>query len=427
VTAVCGGGPSETRPGIVGTAFNTAAGVTAFLSSFLPLPLAIAIGAIAAVETFDVGEFCATDPPADPGLTAQDMVDLLNPSALDTWLPAQAKVRTWWRHVYWWQVCQCSAVPTPAPPAFSNPGNQAQNASLPSGSVAPCYESTAPWITTGATSGRTTFDITSVWIPQTTDTIAVSVPFPAGAVAATAFRIPYGVTAMQWITQNHGATSQAGSNAVNVSLEFFTAAGASAGGAQFLTSQAVQIGPLTPNEPVPSTAAYIAIVGENESTPQLAGLQLSWSVDLQFICGGIGVQSPCCPPDPALELKVNQLLQLVIDLAGRSATAPPISWHDGVSHSALGGSGSFLIDPTAIGIRFNVTTPPSGVTVDPGNPDFYWDMGFWAPYALGSPLRGGRIVFLSQSVELPEFSDQVGYTLKNGTIMSATELLPTTS
>lgn len=425
MTALCNGGASQARPGIVGTAFNTAANITSFLSTFLPMPLAIAIGAVAAVETFDVALYCATDPPADPGLTAQDMVDFLNPGALDTFLPAQAKIRTWWRHIYWWQVCQCTSVPTPPMPTPSNPGDQSSGGGLPSGGVGHCYETTAGWTTTGISSGSQNLDLTSVWIPKGLTSKVINFPNATPPFSVTAQEIPANVTEINFTTHNRGAHCPSPEAVATADIQWYDVNGNAVGGGQFLHCQDVQIGPLTGNTTLPSTAKYVAINFHQDFDLSLAGHQLSFEVDLWFNCADGGLQTPCCPPDPSLELKINQLYQLVLGLGSSSAPVVPIGWHDGTRHSSLRGSGSFLIAASAIGVRFEVTTPPTGVNVDPGNPDFYWDMGFWSPFVLGSPLRGARLVFLNQSFALPEFTDQVGYTLKHGTVVDAIELLPT--
>lgn len=425
MTAVCGGGPSGVRPGVVGQAFNTASGIASFLSEIMDARLATAIGAIAALETFDVANYCTIDPPADPGLTALDMVALLNPSDLNNYLPAVSKVRVWWRHLYWWQVCQCTTVATPAPPAPSNPGPQSNNQGLPSGGLGSCYENTTPYAATGVSSGRTVADLTSLYLPISADRLARTVDFGSGPIPVNATRIPPEVTAVVVRSQNLGQTTPAPINAHNGSLAFWQLDGTAFGGIQMLTSQATAAGTDLRGQPVPAGGGYFGVAAENRFDTSGAGKLYSWTVDVRFICGNGTLETPCCPPDPALELKINQVLQLLLNIQNPAVNQPPISWHDGTRHSTLRGSGSFTIAPSAIGMRFEVTTPPTGTKVDPGNPDFYFDMGFWSPYALTSPMRGGRIVFLRQSVELPEFTDQIGYTLKNGTVMDAVELLPT--
>lgn len=425
MTAVCGGGPSQARPGLIGNAFSTASGITAFLSGFLPLPVAIAIGAVAAVETFDVAQFCTIDPPADPGLTAQDMVDFMNPSALNTYLPALQKVRTWWRHVYWWQVCECSTVPTPTMPAPSNPGNQSQNPGLPSGSTQNCYETKAGYLATGVSSGTTVADLTAAFLPSSADTISVSLNLEGHTIPMRAVRIPSGVSAVFAQSQNGGAASPAGVNAHDGSIHAWGATGNDLGSlAQIFNSQNALVGTAAQGAPLPTGAQYISLGVFNTADVSVSGKEMSWSSDIRYICG-TQLATPCCPPDPALEFKLNQLFQLVLNLQGQAAASPPTGWTDGIRHSGLEKAGSFHLAPGAIGVRFETSSIPPGFQVSPGDPNFYWDLGFITPFALGSPMRGWRLLYNPHSFHLPDFTDQIGYTLASGVVSAAVELLPT--
>jgi hypothetical protein len=120
---------------------------------------------------------------------------------------------------------------------------------------------------------------------------------------------------------------------------------------------------------------------------------------------------------------LQQLLELVRNL--HNGTAGPISWHDGVRHTGLSGAGSFVLSGAAIGIRVDMTTLPVGQPPLQGDPTFFWNAGFVTPIALDSPLRGQRLVFEHESMTLPNFTDSIGYTLLNGTVVDITELLPT--
>lgn len=258
-------------------------------------------------------------------------------------------------------------------------------------------------------------DVTQQFLP-TTQTVTVT--SSVGGGPGVAQLLPSGINGL---SQSFDGGAQTGGTTSPVQLEFYTASGTSLGlhGGFNLGQSNPNLQPIT----IPSGAASWAAFYHNPNAN--AGL-FTWR--LQFFCSAGGptvIDVPCCPPDPTLEIKLNQILQLILNLTTGSSTPPPSGWHDGNAHTNLRGAGSFFIDPTAIGIRWDVTMPPAGTQVDPGNPDFYWDMGFWTPYAIGSPLRGGRLVYLHQSVELPEFTDQLGYTLKHGTVLNATELLPT--
>jgi hypothetical protein len=148
------------------------------------------------------------------------------------------------------------------------------------------------------------------------------------------------------------------------------------------------------------------------------------TIHLSAYCGA-GAQSapvtPCCPPDPMLEQYLRLIVQL---LQGIHVTQPSTAWTDGAVHSGLSGSGSFAFAGKPTGIRFNVTTPPSAPVIIPGNPNFYWNMGFVTPIGNATPLRGWRLVYLAESFILPVYADSCGYTLLHGTLANATELLP---
>lgn len=427
MTALCGGGPSDSRPGFNGGVYLGAQGIGLLLRTLVPEPVADAIAAIVSADALDLTTFCKTDPPPMPTPGPEDFVALLNPGDFVEYDRVRKLFIQWWEHIYWYQACQCTTVATPPLGPVSQPGPGGQNNALPSGGSGFCYETTAPYSATGVTSGHTTADLTAQLLPVTSDAINTSFPDQGFTVPVRAVRIPAGVTAVIARTVNGGATSPVGNNAHDGALAFFTSAGVNNGGQQIFSSQPGTIGSNLNGFPVPANATYFAVGVVNIADVSVAGKQMSWSVDIRFICPDSQLQSPCCPPDPQLELKIDQMFQLLVNLNRTTAVPPVTGWHDGTRHSGLRGAGSFLIDAQAVAIRWEATTPPQGVRVDPGNPDFYWDMGFWSPYVLTSPLRGGRLVFIKQTVQLPELTDQVGYTLRHDTVMDAIELLPTSS
>lgn len=377
------------------------------------------ISALLAGTAFNLSQVCAQPAPDFPTLTAEDWFNALSPVHTGDFALSVQRFEQWVLAYMWPSWCICSdggppgaSAPTTIPPPSQNPG-------LPDGSgAAPCWDQTSTIVAAAnAPSGTPVQLLTSTLLPVTT-TVPVTSQITGGPT--TAQSLPVGTANVHYA---FSAPLVGLPISADLSIEWFNATGGSLGQHPNvgLDGQSAQLTPVT----VPSGAASWAAWTSNPNTRPLT-ITFQW----QFTCGSSGpnvLDVPCCPPDPALEMKLNQVLQLLLTLNTGGSTAPPISWHDGVRHSALRGAGSFLIDTHAIGIRFEVTTPPQGVKVDPGNPDFYWDMGFWTPYALSSPLRGGRLVFLRQSVELPEFTDQIGYTLKHGTVMDAIELLPTTS
>lgn len=416
---LCRGSGSSLRPAYGTIITVSAASLEAALTKILPKETRVAFSAILAGATYNLLNLCSSPAPDFPTLTTEDWFNALSPVHTADYSLSVSRFSQWVLAYMWPTWCQCNDRAPPAAPVPIIPPPANQDTGLPDGSAqTPCWD-----VTVGTTLGGTATppgftDLTTTYLP-TTQPLTVT-PFVAGS-PTTAQLIPAGATNLKFA---FSAAAQAGVVAgTSISGEFFNASGAHVG---FLNG----VGCLNCSQPltaltIPSGATAWTLYGENDgSVPYSATLQY------QFFCSGTGptqLEVPCCPPDPTLEIKLNQILSIVLNLTTGGGVVPPVSWHDGARHTALRGAGSFLISGAAIGMRFEVTTPPTGTKIDPGNPDFYWDMGFWSPYALGSPLRGGRLVFLNQSVELPEFSDQIGFTLRHGTVMNAIELLPTTT
>jgi hypothetical protein len=188
--------------------------------------------------------------------------------------------------------------------------------------------------------------------------------------------------------------------------------------------QGAPIGPFTPDIPLPPNTAYVSAILEIGYDTETAGRLMSWTISLQANCPGAGLESPCCPPDPSVDLRLNQILTIVANLTISSGTSPFTSWRDGIRHSSLRDSGRFQLADGVVGVRAEVTTLPPGLQVDPGDPTFYWNMGFVTPLALDVPLRGQRLVFNPESFALPQVADGVAYDLRSGGVMDLVELLP---
>lgn len=426
MTALCGGGPSESRPGFNGGVYLGAQGIGLLLRTFVPEPIADAIAAIVSADALDLTTFCTTDPPSMPTPGPLDFVALLNPSDFVEYDRVRKLAIQWWESIYWHQACQCSLVATPPLPPVTQWPDGGQNSGLPSGGTGNCFETTAGYVATGASSGVIQTDITAAFLPQSSDTISVTLDFGFGAFPIRAVRIPTGVTALVAHSHNRGATSPTAVNAHDGSIHAWSAAGADMGGlAQIFTSQDADAGTDARGTPITASMQYIGIGVVNRFDTSVAGKVMSWQNDIQYLCGA-GLETPCCPPDPKLEFKIDQLTQLVLNLNQQAPAGVVGGWTDGVRHTGLEKAGSFHIAAAAIGVRWEFATIPAFIQVSPGNPNFYWDLGFWSGYANGSPLRGSRLVFNPESFHLPEFTDQIGYTLADGVIANAVELIPTT-
>jgi hypothetical protein len=182
----------------------------------------------------------------------------------------------------------------------------------------------------------------------------------------------------------------------------------------------------------PATAKFYVYQAQGEMGSGCGAPTLPLTASATYYCGGAspGQLTSCCPPDETTTTLIQNILnitQSTYDLVLNLGGGGPTGWTDGVRHSSLSGSGTFMLSGDAIGVRVEMTTLPSGGQVNAGSPTFYWDAGFITPYAAESPFRGQRLVFQDQVFPLPSFTDQIGYTLLHGTVVNVVELLPLTA
>lgn len=124
---------------------------------------------------------------------------------------------------------------------------------------------------------------------------------------------------------------------------------------------------------------------------------------------------------------VYEIQQWVLNLTINQNTSLSSShrqWRDGVRHSNLREAGRLTFTAAPIGVRVEVTLGPEPPQLLGGDPPFYWNMGFITPLSDDVPLRGWRLVFGTQSFELPGVADGVSWTLLDGTEIDLVELLP---
>lgn len=420
MVAVCGGGTSGVRPGFEDRQTLTSAAISVALTAAGLPELAAVLAGVIRVSNFFLPTFCSGDPPADPGLTADDVANALNFQDIAVSAPAVQKVTQWFLSHYWYTACQCTSVATPAPPPLSAPTGYGKDGGLTTAQNVRCYETTAPYSNTGRASGRAPLDLTSIWVPATTDTKNVTINFPGGAVPSVARRIPAGVTAINFTTKNSGVASPSGVNATDVSALFWDASGNHVDSQQFLTTQNVQIGPITGNISLGPSSLYLSLAGEQTFNAQVANQVSSWDVDLWFVCGGSGLQQPCCPPDPIVNTKLDQLFGMVEQLLSLQGLAGP--YQETVHHNNLSGEGVVTINPASSAIRVDVTSDLSNWPRHPQTPNYYLSLGFITPFAVGTPLRGQRLIYNKQIFQWPSYTDQIAYTFEPGVVANLVEL-----
>jgi hypothetical protein len=427
VVTPCAGGQAQPAPGVNRNVVIGAAAAEAILD-VISEGAAVALAPIIAGVTYDLTQVCAEDPPADPGLTAQDVIDATNFVDPTVSIPAIEKAREWFLHYYWYTVCKCVSGATPDAPTPSNPGNTTSlNPGLPGGPAQECSD-------------------LAVTIPAqvTIDNGTVTTPFydaqgmfPSGAAVSlpsfdTRFSswpgraIPPGTTSYTVTITGQGPNWPFQSVWLRIALWDTNHTSLISSG---VSTYAVTPGvPVTVTHTVPATAVYWSTVLTTIVSSGVAGLpQVNADIEFQTHCAGGAIQAqPCCPPDPSIDARFAQVLGLLnsiwTQVQGSADSLKP-----GATHANLSGAGSILLQAECAAIQVNVHSPLPPLEVNPGSPDYYFSMGFITSYAIGSPLKGWRLVYTQQIFPVQTYADQIGYTLPAGVTIDIIEQLPATA
>jgi hypothetical protein len=235
-----------------------------------------------------------------------------------------------------------------------------------------------------------------------------------------AYPIPAGVTDVQLTF-----TAQQNPAHGSVVMYAWTAAGAPVGGESigYLSFNGANGGPIVGTRASLPTAKYWSIHGGN-GFPNQVSVE-AFDIDFQFFCGG-GASAPitpCCPPDPALQSQLSQILNLLNSIYSGMAP-PPRSYAESTVHAGLTGGGTIAIQPACVAVKVTITTDNPALPSRAGSPLYLFDRGFIVPIAAEGPIRGQtRLVYNPQLYVLPPLTDHVGYQFGTGVTGSITELL----
>lgn len=343
--------------------------------------------------------YCATDPPDDPQLTGDELTAALSDPTTASAAVTVGRVRQLLEHFAWYAFCECIVGTTPPPPS---PVPEPVGAPA----INPAGQTHSPF---AAPCSTRSYD--DSWADKDSYADGIN-QFPG--LSPTGIQVDFSNTVH---SGNH-----AGSTLTWTAHSDFNALGTPTASHVITWPTVGEIPSFFMALPPGTVQTNYVWVGHGELTGSV-NAHVVESLYCQGNRPGQPSTQQCCPPDPAIMGALQQLLALVGNL--HNGTAGPISWHDGVAHRGLSGAGSFVLSGPAIGIRVVMTTLPTHTPVNPGVPTFYWDAGFITPIALDSPLRGQRLVFETESMTLPQFTDSVGYTLLHGTVVDIIELLPT--
>lgn len=431
MTAVCGGGTSEAKPGFNQTVIVTGAIVEGSLVISGLEAIAALISPFLAGTVYDLTTFCNVDPPADPGLTTQDLLDLTNWRDPSRSIPALGKLRTWFESWYWYDVCRCTSTPQPTAPTPSNPGNVVStNPGLPVSS-SPCWNVTRQFVTVASPNNTTTenADLSTLMLPNLAPSLPNGTFSPGTPLAVTLYTIPTGARDITFTISSVPDITNS-STFAEAFLYFFDSTGlllhvANSQISETLLEPQLITGGTHPNTAhwpgsVPTNAVYWAVQFSSQNT-----VSTTITLTLQFSCAaGASLDTqPCCPPDPSIDTRLQQIYGLLQSIY-QGLPTPVHSYADGTAHAGLSGNGTVTLVGAPLAIRVNITTDSPALGLGAGNPTYLFDRGFIVPVVNNAPIRGeSRLVYNPQMFPLPALTEQIGYSLHPGIVATVTELV----
>jgi hypothetical protein len=210
-------------------------------------------------------------------------------------------------------------------------------------------------------------------------------------------------------------------SASNLRFDFADASGALVGGFASLGSAAPTYDQTINIIPVPAGATAWHLELQQFAFSPDAGKPFSSTATLQYDCAGLNSPTtPCCPPDPNLDIRLTQITQLLYELLSKSGSQG--AYVDGPAHTGLSGQGTISISPSSRAIRLDVTSDLGSWPHNVQTPTYFFSLGFVTPYAVGTPLKGTRLIYNHQTFSWPTYTDTIGYTFSPGITANLVEL-----
>lgn len=426
MTLVCGGGTSQPKAGLQNAVTLDATGIESGLILFGFPEVAAALALVMGTFTFYLPNLCSTDPPADPNLTQQDILDALNFLDVAVSVPAIDRIRQWFEHRYWYQVCEC-ATGTTTVPAPSNPGGLGTNTGIPSTPNEACFTNEYTQISPPPVSGSVSTDLTGKLLPILTPSVSRTgaiggnvVTLPAWPLDASISRIHFDATVLgvdpgytpignalhvNWITWDSAGTQ----------LDDLTLVEVGSGGPEWSTTA-----PKGTTGLWTSTATHFAVWANINHIAGTTITESAW-IKATGTCAGGPLAAACCPPDPSITSKLDQLYGLVLSVY-KAIPVPLTSLSEGAVHATLSGSGSFSLASASLAVKIDLTTIPGYLGRELGDPLYYFEAGFVTAAGAEGPYASERVTFAQQVMWLPTLSATLHYSLAPGVVASVTEL-----
>lgn len=415
MTALCGGGASEIKPGVAGNNIISGGLISEGLLAISPwlLPFALLVDAF----LYDATAQCTTDPPALPVFDSTDLTNciggILNPNCPTTLTKIKDLLLRW----LWFQYCQCSSTTTPT---FVNPTQPANTSTT-----------TTPTNTNNCWANQ----ILNYLPTANSSTVGVGTPneqFGIGlGFGGTSNRfggnnafatLPTGFTTITWqlFVNNEGASP--------LPIEIWAYAWTAADGfiaafpwpIQLAASTAVssgRSGVLT--IPATSGLAKIEIFPLWTATGSTVGTNTA-NITISIQCVPANTAPVNCADNEAI-LAVLQLIYQLLQSVYLSIPPQLNSFAESTAHS-VSGSGNFTTGTGVIGVKV-VSTVPSSYGENIGDPTVFFDIGWLTTSAVEGNYKPRRLEHTTELVLFDPLVDQVHYTLSPGVTAVITELV----
>lgn len=358
--------------------------------------------------TFDLQTMCDADPPADPGMTAADWLELTNAFDPIRSGAAQDKFRQLVNRLVWFEFCHCITGPTVLP-TIPYPTDSPATTTITT-PVAPCASFDSGYVSgPGYGSGSRNYQLIGSDHATPATDVALPIPPNATSVRLTGFRQAAGAV--------HGL--------VVVSIKWYYTSNSSGTFALQSVSTINTTGTQssTANLPIPSGSlgpyTNWTVVGQcviDNPTDQIRATA-------EWYCNGDlpgGYDAPCCPPDPIVESTLQTILEYVRLIQRQIA---PFAFIDGPSNSVTG-TGTVTVTNPLVGVRVDLVDVPGRAGLISGTPDELFDIGY---VSLGDDdgWFGSQRLGKASQLWQPRWAGavtKIGYSLTPGVSATITQL-----
>jgi hypothetical protein len=389
MTAECSGGTSAAKGGLAEFVAVSSGAIALALQRYGGSRLQFLIPLLG-LPPLELGPFCASDPPALPTFTEDEVFSLLAVRLDADYVSGLAKARDFVLRILWFDLCECTSG---TPVAFVEP-TLPTNTPLPIGPAldpaVACQSGGTPLTAFDLNSGSGNIGNSDFRGLNATSVRLTARKVQAGAVHGNITWIAHWQTApsstfLYETTYTHPPDG--------VDHEFL----------------------ITP----PAQAGYV--IWEFLCT---AGTTDSAVVSWDWYCNGNSpttTQTPCCPPDVSTQSYLDIILNMVT-LIQRQAV--PFAYVYGANHAGLTDSDEIAAQGL-IGVSVDVTTLPDSYGRSAGTPEALFDVGFVSLGTADGWVESRRIDH-DGSLVLPTSAGaftRIGYTLAPGVEISIRELV----